>query len=174
MDYKSEILLGRINRIIGNEGSVSVKLEKAFIDNIPEMESVFLEIDEKPVPFFISHLEYPGGDICKLKLDGYSTFDRLAEFNGCRVFLTSVPAGHKAAARPAAAITGFKVVTQGDEQLGTVRRVIDNPGQVLLELVSPDGREILVPFHSDLVIRSDRRKKLIVMDLPEGLAGLNR
>ncbi len=31
------------------------------------MESVFLEIEGKPVPFFISESEYPGGDILRLK-----------------------------------------------------------------------------------------------------------
>ena len=54
MAYNANILLGRILKIQGYDGTITVKLEKDFIDNIPEMESVFLEIEGKPVPFFIS------------------------------------------------------------------------------------------------------------------------
>ena len=54
MAYKNDILLGRITKVSGYEGAVTVKLEKIFTENIPQMESVFLEIEGRPVPFFIS------------------------------------------------------------------------------------------------------------------------
>jgi ribosomal protein L35AE/L33A len=53
MKYENRILLGRISRIHGYEGSVVIKLEQGFIENIPEMESVFIEIEGRPVP--LSH-----------------------------------------------------------------------------------------------------------------------
>jgi hypothetical protein len=60
MTYTCNILLGRIIKIIGYEGAVAVKLENIFTENIPQMESVFIEIEGKPVPFFISGSEYLG------------------------------------------------------------------------------------------------------------------
>jgi ribosomal 30S subunit maturation factor RimM len=60
MTYKSDILLGQIIKASGYEGAVTVKLEKDFFDNIPNIESVFLEIEGRPVPFFISETEYSG------------------------------------------------------------------------------------------------------------------
>jgi hypothetical protein len=68
MAYNSNILLGRITKVSGYEGAVAVKLEKIFTENIPQMESVFLEIEGRPVPFFISGSEYSGADILKLSL----------------------------------------------------------------------------------------------------------
>ncbi len=61
MAYNANILLGRISKVHGFEGAVTVKLEKNLIENIPDMESVFLEIEGKPVPFFIEESDYPGG-----------------------------------------------------------------------------------------------------------------
>ena len=90
MTYRFQILLGRISRANGYNGSVSVRLENSFIDNIPEMESVFLEIDGKPVPFFIFSEEYPGGDILKFKFKGYDTYEKVNEFTGCRIYLTTI------------------------------------------------------------------------------------
>jgi len=41
------------------------------------MKSVFLEINGKPVPFFISLSEYSGGDILKLKFEGYESYEKV-------------------------------------------------------------------------------------------------
>ena len=84
MKYENRILLGRISRIHGYEGSVVIKLEQGFIENIPEMESVFIEIEGRPVPFFISQTEYQGGDILKMKFEGYQTDNKVSGFIGCR------------------------------------------------------------------------------------------
>jgi len=32
---------------------------------------------------------------------------------------------------------------------------------------------VLIPFHEDLINKVDRRRKIITMDLPEGLTELN-
>ena len=76
MAYKSNILLGRITKVSGYEGAVAVKLEKIFTENIPQMESVFLEIEGRPVPFFISDIEYSGADILKLSFEGYDSLKK--------------------------------------------------------------------------------------------------
>jgi 16S rRNA processing protein RimM len=172
MTYKYQILLGKISRVNGYDGSVTVKLEKFFLDNIPDIESVFLEINGKQVPFFISLSEYSGGDILKLKFDGYESFEKVNEFNGCRVFLTTINEEYKPADKPDN-ILGFKVVSQNKNLIGTVTELIQNPGHDLLRIISPDKKEILIPFHEDLIKGFDKRKKTIIVELPEGLIDLN-
>ena len=86
MAYKCDILLGRITKISGYEGAVAVRLEKIFTENTPQMESVFLEIEGRQVPFFISESEYSGADILKLTFDGYDSIDKIGEFTGSKVF----------------------------------------------------------------------------------------
>jgi ribosomal 30S subunit maturation factor RimM len=90
MAYRNQILLGRIARVNGYDGYVTVKLEKAFIEDIQEMESVFIETEGRPVPFFITASEYSGGDLLRLKFEGYDAFEKVAEFSGCKIFLTTV------------------------------------------------------------------------------------
>ncbi len=58
--------------------------------------------------------------------------------------------------------------------LGLVHDVLDNPGQLLLDVRGPDGREILVPFARAICVRIDIAARLIEADLPDGLATLNR
>ena len=172
MAYNAHILLGRITKVHGYEGAVTVKLEKTFIENINEMESVFLEIEGKPVPFFIEWSDYPGGDILRLKFEGYKSPDRVSEFMGCRVFLTTheiVPGKISYHDQ----LSGYKILLADNTLLGTVKDVIDNPGQSLINIKSPDGRDILIPLHEDFIIVVDNKKKVIKMDLPEGLTEIN-
>ena len=172
MAYLSNILLGRITKINGYEGAVTVKLEKTFTENIPQMESVFLEIDGRPVPFFISDSEYSGADILKISFEGYDSIEKINEFTGCRVFLTSgIPVSPQT--DEFRTLTGYTVLINDDKLLGTITEVISNPGQMLLNIVSPENKIILIPLHEDFIVSIDNMEKIIVMDIPEGLTDIN-
>jgi len=169
--YKADILLGRILKIQGYDGTVTVKLEKDFFENIPEMESVFLEIEAKPVPFFISSSQYSGGDVLKLRFEGFGTYEKVSDFAGCQVFLTTGKG--KSARSDHNDLTGYKVTLSNKSILGTIGEIINNPGQDLLKIISPEKKEILIPFHEDFIVRIDKKKKTIVVEIPEGLTDLN-
>ena len=173
MTYNANILLGRITRLHGFEGTVTIKLEKSFLENIPELEWVFLEIEGKPVPFFISISEYLGADILRLRFEGYETIEKASEFVGSRVYLTTGEGGinikddHRD-------LCGFKVQLSDKSLVGTIIEVIKNPGQWLLNIKDGKGKEILIPLHEDFITDIDKRKKIIRMDLPEGLTDVNK
>jgi 16S rRNA processing protein RimM len=170
--YNSDILLGRITKVSGYEGALTVKLERLFSGELPHMESVFLEIEGRPVPFFISDSEYSGADILRLKFDGYNSSDKVIEFVGCRVFLTtSTPAVNRI--KEMKSLIGYTVLTSDRVALGKVDEVIENPGQWLLNVISASHKTILIPLHEDLIVKIDNRKKLLIMEIPEGLTEIN-
>jgi len=171
MAYNANILLGRISKVHGFEGAVTVLLEKNLIENVPDMESVFLEIEGKPVPFFILDSDYPGGDILRLKFDGYNTIEQVNEFTGCRVFLTSGEKEEKST--DVKTFHSYRILLPDKSHVGTISEIIENPGQWLLGIIAPAGKELLIPFHEDFIVSIDKRKKIIVMDLPEGLLEIN-
>ena len=172
MAYRNDILLGRIIKVNGYEGAVTVKLERIFSGRIPNMESVFLEVEGRPVPFFIADSDYSGADILKLKFDGYDSSDKVIEFVGCLVFLTSpAPADNKA--EEIKSLLGYTVLTPDNIILGIIDEIIPNPGQWLLSVTSESNREILIPLHEDFIVRIDNNKKFLIMDIPEGLTEIN-
>jgi 16S rRNA processing protein RimM len=171
MAYNAHILFGRIAKVHGYEGAVTVKLEKAFIENIPELESVFLEIDGIPVPFFISDSEYQGADILKLKFEGYESVEKVSEFTGCKIFLTSGKTEENSI--DLKGLSGYKVYKIDNRLVGTVIDVIENPGQLLMNVRIKKDKKILIPLHEDFIIKTNNKKKIIKMNLPEGLIDLN-
>jgi len=172
MAYSYNILLGRITKVSGFEGALAVKLERSFIDNLPQMESVFLEIEGRPVPFFISESEYSGNDNLKISFIGYDTTEKVSEFKGCKVYLTSV--GEEIVkSEDFSELTGYVVQSDDNVLIGYIKEIIQNPGQWLLNIISPGNKEILMPFHKDFIISVDDDKRVLVMKLPEGLTEIN-
>lgn len=66
-------------------------------------------------------------------------------------------------------LVGLAAVTPQGATLGIVDRLEFGPGQDRLVVVTPDEREVLVPFVSDIV--ADPADGQIVVDAPEGLFG---
>ena len=173
MAYTTNILLGRITKVSGYEGTVAIKLEKIFSENIPQMESVFLEIEGRPVPFFISGLDYSGADILKVSFEGYDSSEKISEFTGCRVFLTSTPDDAVMKLPDSEILIDFSVLTKQKALIGLITDIIPNNGQWLLNVVSEGKKNLLIPFHEDFIISIDRKKKIIIMDIPDGLLDIN-
>lgn len=172
MAYNPQILFGIITKVHGHEGAVTLRLEKAFIEQIPELESVFLEIEGKPVPFFISSVEYPGADQIWLKFDGYESLALVKEFVGCKVYLTLANGKEKQETRTINP-QGYQIISEAGPEVGVVTGIIENPGQLLLSVKTTSGKEILIPFHEDLIRKADKKRKIIYMELPDGLIDLN-
>ncbi|HEX2968729.1 MAG TPA: ribosome maturation factor RimM [Bacteroidales bacterium] len=172
MVYKTGILLGQITKTSGFEGAVLVRLEKQFLDNLPDMESVFVEIDGRPVPFFIDWSEYNGSGVMKIKFRGYDSVKYIEEFKGCAVFLTS-GTGTDQNENVFTELIGYSVINQDEQLLGNITEIISNPGQILLSILPASGREVLIPLHEDIIIRIERKNKKLFMEIPEGLTEIN-
>ena len=173
MTYRAEILLGKIIKSFGFEGALTVKTEKIFNNKILEMGSVFLEIEGKPVPFIIDRCEVVDDSLIRLTFNGYDSFEKISKFIGCRVFLTSEIELDNSE-NDLHQLEGYQIYESGNNLLGTVMKVIENPGQVLLAIRTSLNNEILVPLHQDFIISFDKKKKIILMDLPDGLTEVNQ
>jgi 16S rRNA processing protein RimM len=171
MAYKTGILFGRITKINSYDGSVTIRLEKNLIENIPEMGTFFLEIEGKPVPFFISEYDYPGADMIRITFEDYNSPEKMKDLKGLKVFLTTEQSTENIG-RSIPQLEGYTVVND-KKIIGIVREVIDNIYQMILNVVSPSGQEILIPLHDDLIVNIDEKKKIITMTIPEGLTELN-
>ena len=61
--------------------------------------------------------------------------------------------------------------TVGGDPVGELAEVLHLPGQDVLVVRTPDGREVLVPFVAEIVPRSTSTRRVIEVDPPPGLLG---
>ena len=172
MAYKKHILLGKITKIHGYEGAVIIRLERNFSDNIPEMESVFIETDGKPVPFFIDYFEQPDPLSLRLKFSDYNSTGKVKEFIGCNLYFTKETISVFSDENPLNLVE-YKVFSDKDISVGTITEIIENPGQLLLKIISGTGKNILLPLHEDLIREIDSENKIIRMIIPDGISDIN-
>jgi 16S rRNA processing protein RimM len=172
MTYYSNILLGRISKVNSYDGTVTVKSEKGYFDDINEMESVFLEIEGKLVPFFIEETEYGGAEILRIKFKYYESSEKVNEFVGCNVFLASDISAEKDHDEITDLI-GFSIFSQDNQLLGVITQIIPNRSQWLLQVTSPLKKEILIPLHEDFLVEIKKENRSVIMNIPDGLADLN-
>lgn len=168
----NQILLGQIVKVANYDGTVTVKLSQQFTDIFRYSALLFIETEGKLVPFFVSEYEFSGTDTLRVQFNGYESDTKVSEFVGCSIYLSSDPDGSHCS-KEEDNISGYTVFLKNNKVIGTVTGMIENPGQWLLTIITQGGKEILVPYHDDLVINMDYREKTIVLDLPEGLTDIN-
>jgi 16S rRNA processing protein RimM len=111
-----------------------------------------------------------------LKLAGVDTIDEAERLRGCDVCVPRscrLPVAD--GSYPMADVVGCRVEElRTGGPVGTVEGWLETGGQILLEVRSPKGEEILVPFARSICREIDLQEKLIRVELPEGLQELNR
>lgn len=171
MTYDVKILLGQITKAYGHNGFVIIRPEK-FADDFfrKKQESVFLEIEGEPVPFFIEEAESYGSNLWKVKFLYYESLNSIEDFIGCRVFLPpdSVHGDHF----NVFLLKGYTLYTQNNEMAGKIMNVIENVSQYLIAVNTVDDKEILIPLHEDLIEKVDTENRILILNVPEGLVDI--
>lgn len=164
--------LGKIVRTFGSKGEVVFQIDSEILDRIKKLESVFININENLVPFFIEHLERRPKNQAQVKLMDVDSADDAAILTGCEFFIPlEILPKQKGTHLYSFEIEGYTVIDAVRGETGTVRAVLEMPQQSLLA-IEFNGKEILVPIVDEIIKKIDRKKKEIHIEAPEGLIEL--
>ena len=173
MQENELILLGKIVKLHGFHGALVIALEGDISEKIKEMESVFVEIDGKPVPFFIEWLKDKGPQTLLVKFEYFDSDKSIEEFIGCNVLTDMETAVTESDSELPIFLKGFILLNSTGNELGEIIKVISFPMQVMLEIKSGSAEDILIPYNEEWVIAIDKKNKTLRLDLPEGLETIN-
>lgn len=160
--------IGRITKTYGFEGAVVVRSESGITVEPEQGEPVFVVIDGIPVPFFTREAFSPSPDTLVISFDDYLTAGSVSALKGCPVLI----AGEAEDDSTLTGIEGYLLTDSNSGLSGTIISVLQNPGQLLAIVKFQEG-EVFVPLHPDLIEKTDRKRKIIRMSLPDGLIPLN-
>lgn len=168
MNREEFFLFGTVLKPHGIRGGFIVSTEVELVDEFLETESVFIEIDKHLIPFFVSEdgVQITGSHSMILHLDTLFSDTDAKEFTGCDIYLEKkMMQGPKAEVEQS--IEGF-LLFDGDKEVGTIISIEVLPKNSLL-IVEVGGEEKLIPLSEDLIVSIDPLKRVLVMDLPEGI-----
>jgi len=160
--------IGKCLRYHGFKGEVVIALEPSVRKYIQKAEWVFINIDNSPVPFFVESISATDQSAI-LKLKGIDKEKQLPEILKQDVFVASslFPSKFKPQQNE---FQGFTVFSQ-EKEIGTAHELVDYNGNLLLQVFNHE-KEILIPVNDNTIVSVDKRKKKIVVEVPEGLLEL--
>lgn len=174
VNKKEKVLIniGKITKSFGRSGQIKIVFSGKLKLNLNIKGTIWLNISNKMVPFFIDSIASQDKQGTILSLQEINTPEKATELTGYEVFYpVKVEKAIPITEQSTNVIKNFKLYNQSKKELGNILEVTESSGQVLLT-VNNKGKQILVPFHENLLVDLDFEKQYIVLDIPEGLEEL--
>lgn len=164
--------LGKIVTKYSFKGEVVIKLDTDEPELYTEMESVYVDLGNNLVPFFIEKSSLHKGNQLRVQFEDvyseeeadsilksgiYLPIDLLPKLSGDKFYFHEV--------------IGFTVVDVNFGEVGTIVHINDKAAQPLFE-IDRDGKEIFIPMIDDFIKKVDRENDIIEVETPGGLIEL--
>ncbi len=169
-DFK---LLGTFLKTHGIGGHMILKLTCFQEEELQKDEPVFVEIDGIPVPFFIFSFRFLSDDSAMVKLDEINSSKDALFFVNHRLFIEKQTADEESKndSEGYDNLAGFSIVDEKLGPSGILQEIITLPDNPVMR-IDLDGREILVPFHENIVREINHKLRIVKISAPEGLFDL--
>jgi len=161
------IFLGTIVKTRGFSGDLIIRTSKKILQIKNNWESVMVEIDGLLVPFFISGWNKSGKDTILITIEDIDTPEKAGKLTGRKVYISKTVIVFSSNEFHPDHVNGYLVMDIHSGEIGKITGINEIPGNSLFR-VEYKGREILIPVHEDLIMEINEKKKLILVDLPNG------
>ena len=159
----------RVAQVLKSNGTDG-ELLLSFFDIAPEdidlQEPVFIEFDGLPVPFYFESFTPRGNNRALVRLTGVRSLKDADELAGQSVYADYFEEEEEED------LVGWEVRNADGQSVGTVVDYEDIPGNLCLWVERPDGEQVLLPFHEDLILSMEESTQTITMSIPEGILEL--
>lgn len=170
MEIKDCFFLGKITKPFGLKGEVIFFLDVDEPSDYAGMDSVFVEVKNQLVPYFIESIRI-NGNKATVKFEDLAAEEALA-LVGCDLYLplNLLPklTGKKFYFHE---VINFTVIDSEKGEIGKIASVIDYPAQPLFQIMNKDT-EILIPVIDQVIDAVDRDKQTLYITAPPGLIDL--
>jgi 16S rRNA processing protein RimM len=169
MDNNDYFYLGKILKPNGGKGHMIVLLDVDNPGKYQKLDSVFVAIDQNRIPYSVQSVELKTGKRVTFKFEDVDSFEDALPFSGHDIYLPmALLPKLKGKNFYHHEITGFTVIDNTHGNIGTVASILEFPHQSLLQVKHGD-KEILIPMVEQVILKVDRKNKVITIQAPEGL-----
>jgi len=172
MGDASFVNIGYIQKTHGIHGELLVNFDLPLKFDPIELESVFIEIDGIPVPFFIENIKAPSEEKAILKLDEVDSIEKAQHFTGLNLLLPleNIPESDEMLL---ADLVGYSVYDENGNCIGKISDYIEYDLNATFTVLRDNGVEVIIPAADELITLVDTEKKIVEMQVPDGLLNLN-
>ena len=165
--------IGKLGKPHGVKGEITFAISDDVFDRV-DADYLILDIDGILVPFFLEEYRFKNDDNVLVKFEDIDTQEQARLYTGCDVYFPRHLSDSDEENISWAEIIGFQLedATTG-KVVGTIDHVDDSTINLLFEITTPDGRDVLIPASPELIENVDSAQRVIKMSLPEGILDLD-
>ena len=168
MIRKEEVFkIGVINKPHGVKGEVSFTFTDDIFDRV-DCDYLILLMDGILVPFFMEEYRFRSDNMALVKFEDIDTAEQARKFTNVEVYFPKKFMDEQEDVTSWNFFIGFRVKDVHHGYLGEITDVDDTTINVLFS-IEKDGEELLLPAHEEFIIDLDREKKVMKVDVPDGL-----
>ena len=162
--------IGTIKKTKGLKGEVQLYFEVENPEAYENLESVFIEINNKPVPFFIDTLRMQE-PVAYLYLEGVEHIDQATPLVNKKVYIYKKNKPKESKAFKVKDLVGYFVEDTQLGELAIINSIEEMPQQTMASMVY-QNKEVLFPINEQFVKSIDQAAKKIMVELPDGLLAI--
>ena len=159
--------IGVINKPHGVKGEVSFTFTDDIFDRV-DCDYLILLMDGILVPFFIEEYRFRSDNVALVKFEDIDTAEQARRFTNVEVYFPKKYMDEQEDVTSWNFFIGFRVEDVRHGYLGEITHVDDSTLNVLFA-IEKDGEELLLPAHEEFIIDLDRERKVMKVDVPDGL-----
>jgi 16S rRNA processing protein RimM len=170
MASEQYISVGKIGKPHGLSGAFRFFLDRELKNKNKVPGHFVMDIKGDFTPWFVKTIEWTGFNEGFVLFEEITSPEKGKQYTGTEICLSEKDLNQyfKKDAQSIDYLTGYTAIDEAEGEIGIIEEVIENPGQILLA-VNKGGKQIMIPFVDDFVVSLNKRKKEIVLSLPEGL-----
>jgi len=173
MKHDGYTAIGSFLNTHGYKGKLSVFLTLKNNKDLKFPESIFVDIQQTLVPFFIEERTAPQNNRIVIKIADINTEESALPFKKKEIFVTDVFFKEFIAkGNTPLSLIGFEVYDKVFGLIGILEDILEYPGQEIFKIRGLSKEEILIPYNDNFVKKINKVKKSISVVTPEGLLEL--
>lgn len=160
--------IGKFVSSFGLKGEIILKHNFGKKTSLKGLTAFFIEEKKESfIPWFIESTRIKSEDEVYVKLEGVDTREKATKLVQKQVWLPEAEAKKFSAKSASVTLLGYDIIEKG-VVLGKILEVIEQPHQVLCR-IEVNGKEAFIPLHEETLVKIDRKKSQVIVELPEGL-----
>lgn len=164
----SYIHIGKIVATHALKGNVILSHVLNSKSAISKLQTIFLQESPKTfLPYFIESAKPKSLSEAILKFEDIDNLEAARSILKKDLWVTEEVFRSLNNKQVPVSLLGYQVVQEG-KNLGEIEEVIEQPQQLLCKLMM-DELEVLIPLHEETIVKIDRQKRIVYVQLPHGL-----
>lgn len=160
--------IGKLVASYGLKGEIILQHGLGKKTSLKGLEVIFIEQKkDELLPYFIEATRIKSESEIYIKLEGIDTKERTFPLLQRQAWLPDTDFEKYAGKTSPISLVGFHIIDNGND-LGEILEVIEMPHQVLGRIVI-NQKDALIPLHEETLQKIDRKKKQVIVQLPDGL-----